>query len=152
MDDATPLRLPALPPAAGDAPVAVALSGGLDSRALLQLLAEDAAARARGLRALHVHHGLHPDADAWAARCVAACEALGLPCRVLWVTVDRESGLGLEGAAREARFAALAEALGRPPVLIFGPGDPARIHKPDETCSAQAIATACAAYTEMMLS
>ncbi len=47
---------------------------------------------------------------------------------------------------------ALAEALGRPPVLIFGPGDPARIHKPDETCSAQAIATACAAYTEMMLS
>lgn len=119
MDDATPLRLSALPAGAGDAPVAVALSGGLDSRALLQLLAEDAAIRARGLRALHVHHGLHPDADAWTARCVAACEALGLPCRVLWVTVDRESGLGLEGAAREARFAALAEALGDGEVLAL---------------------------------
>ena len=111
MEKAMPPRLQELPPEAGSAAVAVALSGGLDSRTLLQLLAGEPTIRGRGLRALHVHHGLHPRADAWAAHCMAACDALGLSCTVLRVEVARDSGLGLEGAAREARRAALADAL-----------------------------------------
>jgi tRNA(Ile)-lysidine synthase len=112
MDEREPLRVPALPPgAATGAPVAVALSGGLDSTVLLHLLAGDPLIRARGLRALHVHHGLHADADDWAARCVAACDALALRCDVIRVEVARHSGLGLEGAAREARHAALSDTL-----------------------------------------
>ena len=49
-----------LPPAPGEGPVAIAFSGGRDSTVLLHLAAHDAAIRARGLRALHHHHGLHP--------------------------------------------------------------------------------------------
>ena len=30
--------------------------------------------RVAGLRAIHVHHGLHPDAGRWAAHCQAACD------------------------------------------------------------------------------
>lgn len=90
------------------APILVGFSGGLDSTVLLHLLRQ----RHDGLRAIHVHHGLHADADAWAAHCERECAALGVPLRVVRVTVDRASGLGLEGAARAARHAAFADALG----------------------------------------
>ena len=53
------------PPRAGAC--LVGFSGGLDSTVLLHMLASDADARSAGLRAIHVHHGLHADADAWAA-------------------------------------------------------------------------------------
>lgn len=99
-----------IPPPA-DGPVRVALSGGLDSIALLHLLVVDQALRARGLRALHVHHGLHADADAWAAHCAEACADLGVALDVVRVRVARDSGLGLEGAAREARHRAFADLL-----------------------------------------
>ncbi|MFP4607665.1 MAG: ATP-binding protein, partial [Thiohalospira sp.] len=49
--------------------VAVAFSGGGDSTALLHALATEPPAAP--LRALHVHHDLHPDADAWADHCLA---------------------------------------------------------------------------------
>src|SRR5690606_29045284 len=77
------------------------------------------ALRGRGLRALHVHHGLHPDADAWAAHCEAACAALQVPLAVERVLVERASGLGLEAAARGARRAAFARALGEGEVLAL---------------------------------
>lgn len=97
------------PPAAG--PVRVALSGGLDSVSLLHLLAADGAIRERGLRALHVHHGLHAEADAWATHCAAVCADLGVALDVVRVRVARDGGLGLEGAAREARHRVFAERL-----------------------------------------
>jgi len=86
------------------------LSGGLDSCVLLSLLA---AARDRHpfqLQALHVHHGLSPNADAWADFCAGQCEALQVPFQVVRVQVPRDSGLGIEAAARAARYAALAAA------------------------------------------
>ncbi|MEN4904698.1 tRNA lysidine(34) synthetase TilS [Luteimonas sp. TWI1437] len=102
-----PFPDPTLPAPPGDGPLHVAFSGGLDSTALLHLLAHDARARVRGLVALHVHHGLQPQADAWAAHCEAVCAALGVRCEVLRVTVARDGDRGLEAAAREARHAAL---------------------------------------------
>lgn len=82
--------------------VIVALSGGLDSTVLLDLLASRPDVRARGLRAVHVHHGLHAQADAWAAHCTSMCEAIGVPSSIVRVDV-RASGAGPEAAAREAR-------------------------------------------------
>jgi len=53
--------------------VAVALSGGRDSIVLLDALAMLAPELDIGLSAIHVHHGLSPNADAWAAFCAEAC-------------------------------------------------------------------------------
>ena len=91
-------------------PLVVGYSGGMDSSLLLHCAARSAVARARGLRALHVHHGLHPDADAWAVQAQARAQALGIACNLVRVQVDPR-GQGIEAAAREARLAAFASAL-----------------------------------------
>lgn len=107
------IRLPATPaPRRG---LLVGFSGGLDSTVLLHLLR----LQHDDLRAIHVHHGLHADADAWAAHCERECAALDVPLRVVRVTVERASGLGLEGAARAARHAAFAAALGEGELLVL---------------------------------
>jgi tRNA(Ile)-lysidine synthase len=87
--------------------IAVALSGGLDSTALL-----DAAVRCAGqtrVIALHIHHGLSPNADAWAAHCHAFAQTLDVPFASRQVDVVREGGESLEAAARDARYRALDE-------------------------------------------
>jgi tRNA(Ile)-lysidine synthase len=81
--------------------VAVGLSGGIDSVVLLHLLARS---RPGSLSAVHVHHGLSPNADAWARHCRSLCRRLGVPLTVRRVKVFRKKH-GLEAAAREARFA-----------------------------------------------
>lgn len=105
---------------APEAALCVAFSGGPDSSALLHALAHLPQARARGLRALHVDHGLHADSAAWAGHCLRFCAALALPCEVLRVRVDTGSGAGLEAAARDARYAALAAQLGEAEYLLLG--------------------------------
>jgi len=105
-----PLDLPADAPAA-PAGLLLAYSGGLDSSVLLHRLAAEPRWRQTGLRAVHVHHGLQPGADAWAAHCGATCAALGVPLEVVRVQVAAATGLGLEAAARQARYAALEERL-----------------------------------------
>ncbi|MCX8005384.1 MAG: tRNA lysidine(34) synthetase TilS, partial [Burkholderiaceae bacterium] len=92
--------------------LALAFSGGRDSTALLDLAVRLRQARARGFRellAVHVHHGLQRQADAWVEHCRALCERLQVPLVVRRVSVDRR-GRGPEAAAREARYAALADA------------------------------------------
>lgn len=101
------------------APVLTGFSGGLDSTVLLHLLAKAPGGRARGLRALHVHHGLHADADAWALHCERQCAALDVPFEVVRVAVRRDGGEGLEAAARDARHAAFASTLRTGEVLAL---------------------------------
>jgi tRNA(Ile)-lysidine synthase len=123
-------RLGALVPGFPDAALCVALSGGVDSIALLAALAGEPAARARPrkrtharrggprIRAIHVHHGLHPNADQWAAHCETVAAQLGVPLTVLRVKVARPRGSSLEAAARAARYEALANALQPGEVLL----------------------------------
>ena len=98
----------------------VAYSGGPDSTALLHALAHLPEARARGLRAMHVDHGLHPESVRWAAHCRAFCATLGLACEVHMAKVDRSGGVGLEAAARHARYAIFTEHLQAGERLVFG--------------------------------
>lgn len=89
----------------------LALSGGADSVALLDLMSRLRERLAAPLAAVHVHHGLHPAADDWAAHCQALCAALDVPCRIERVQVERRRGESLEAAARRARYAVLARHL-----------------------------------------
>lgn len=85
----------------------MALSGGVDSVALLHLLARLQSDLGCQLSAAHVHHGLSPNADRWQAACAEHCARLGVPFAALRVTVARDHPQGLEAAARLARYAVL---------------------------------------------
>jgi len=94
--------------------VAVAYSGGRDSTALLHATA--AQARALGLHvcALHVHHGLSPQADAWLAHGQRQCAdwaAAGLPIsfHARRLSGAPAPGQSIEAWARGGRYQALAE-------------------------------------------
>lgn len=100
---------PALVPL--DAPLLVGYSGGVDSTVLLHWLWRCAQASGTALRAVHVHHGLQPAADDWVRHCQQQCAALGVELAVRHVQIDKTTGLGLEGAAREARRAAFTAEL-----------------------------------------
>lgn len=92
--------------------LAVAYSGGTDSLALLH--ASCRAARALGLQvvALHVHHGLMPEADAWLAQAQALCQRWrrrGFPLQLRWTQLSGQPARGdsVEAWARTGRYAAL---------------------------------------------
>lgn len=108
-----------LPPLPAEAPrnppLLIAFSGGVDSTALLHLLAHGEH-RLR-LRAIHVHHGLQADADDWAAHCQRVCDALKIPLAITRVAA-RNDGNGLEAAARHARYEAIASALHADEILV----------------------------------
>jgi tRNA(Ile)-lysidine synthase len=108
-------RLAALLPAYPDVSLCVALSGGVDSVALL---AAAAALEPRSLRAIHVHHGLHPNADRWARHCGKLAKCLEVRLETVRVKVRRAPGDSLEAAARDARYAALAARLKPGEVLL----------------------------------
>jgi tRNA(Ile)-lysidine synthase len=90
----------------------VAFSGGLDSTVLLHALASARQPHGVPLVAAHVDHGLQPASGEWSAWCRSFAATLGIDFVALTVEVDRQSGLGLEAAARAARYGALTELLG----------------------------------------
>lgn len=96
-------RFPDSPPS-----IAVALSGGLDSCVLLHLAVLHARNAGGSVCALHVHHGLSPNADAWRAHCAAYAATLGVPFDTRAVDVVKGKS-GLEAAARKGRYAALGD-------------------------------------------
>lgn len=60
--------------------------------------------------ALHVNHGLSPDAKRWEAFCRRLCRARGVPFTCVAVRVPRGAREGVEAAARAARYAAFRAA------------------------------------------
>ncbi len=103
----------------GGETVLVAVSGGADSVALVHILAALRPRLGLTLHAIHVDHGLRPEAGADADFVSALCRRWKVPLHVERVVVEGSEGLpgagegGLEAAARRARYAAfLARATG----------------------------------------
>ena len=110
-------QLATLLPAFPNISLCVALSGGVDSTALLAALAAKRP-RAFQLRALHVDHGLRPASKQWAAHCRTLARKLHVPLKVLTTKVERSRGTSLEAAARDARYGLLATALHPGEILL----------------------------------
>ena len=92
----------------GGEAVLVAVSGGADSVALLDVLVTLRESIGLTLTVAHVHHGLRPEAGAEADGVRRLCESVGVACHVERVTVRRAPPWdGLEAKSRRARHAAL---------------------------------------------
>ncbi|ODT84204.1 MAG: tRNA lysidine(34) synthetase TilS [Nitrosomonadales bacterium SCN 54-20] len=82
----------------------VALSGGVDSAALLHLLVPLASQMQLLLSAVHVNHGISPNADKWSEFCRNLCQSRNIPLEIAGVKVTHAPGASLEAAAREERY------------------------------------------------
>lgn len=92
--------------------IAVAYSGGRDSTALLHATLAEATPLGIDVVALHVHHGLSPNADAWLAHCEDQCRRWsrrhpGLRFVSKRLTIRPSRGESVEAWARQARYGAL---------------------------------------------
>lgn len=98
----------------------IALSGGLDSSVLLSLFAKLCQKRPNlpplSVRAIHIHHGLSPNADDWAKHCQNLCDQFQIPLVIERVQVDKTNGI--EAGAREARYQAIKKHLQIQEVLV----------------------------------
>lgn len=90
-------------------------SGGLDSSVLLHAAAKLPDAK---IRAVHIHHGLHPYADRWTQHCIDFCRDLNIDLTIIKVDVDKASGTGTEAAARHARYDAIANHIQDDEILL----------------------------------
>jgi tRNA(Ile)-lysidine synthase len=89
--------------------ILIGLSGGMDSVVLLHLLHSLAPRFEWRLSALHVHHGISPNADAWADFCTGLCARYDIPLHVERVDIaPLRDEHGIEAAARKLRHAAFA--------------------------------------------
>ena len=82
-----------------DTPIAVAVSGGVDSVCLLVWLVRCG----MNVTALHVNHGLRAAADVETEYVKTLCNQLDIPSKIFYWTDDKPS-TGVEAAARAARY------------------------------------------------
>ena len=109
-----------LPPAAHKAhgallpcPLIIGLSGGADSTALLTILLALRPRLGCTVHAVHINHQLRPESDAEAEHVARLCRAWGVPCQCIRLPVRALAAqwhMGIEEAARTARYAAFATA------------------------------------------
>jgi len=94
----------------------IAYSGGLDSHLLLYALAQ--LRPPFELRAIHIHHGLHAQADNWAKHCQEVCQVFKIACEVKRVKVRLAPRESLEANARSARYDAIGQILAPDDVVL----------------------------------
>jgi tRNA(Ile)-lysidine synthase len=82
----------------------LALSGGVDSVVLFDILARLRASLNFRLSALYVNHQISPNAPAWGRFCADLCARYDVPFTEEAVDLDRHGGESLEALARAARY------------------------------------------------
>mgnify|MGYP000037581016 CR=1 FL=1 len=88
--------------------ICIALSGGMDSVVLLHALVQLRTEVPIVLSAIHVNHGISVNAADWVAFCEKTCLELNVSFAVATLSTLDRAGVGLERAAREARYAVFA--------------------------------------------
>ncbi len=89
--------------------IALALSGGRDSMALLVALHQLRAQQPIALLAFVIDHQLQAGSKDWVQFCAQQCQQLQVPCFSAQVLVVNQKKIGLEAAARQARYEALTQ-------------------------------------------
>lgn len=89
----------------------VGFSGGADSTALLHAISKVRNRLGVPVSAIHINHGIHPDADNWQRQCEVFCleHGISLVCRT--VVLNYDSGKGLEAEARHLRYETISDLL-----------------------------------------
>ena len=96
----------------------VGFSGGTDSHSLLHALTTLSQREALPcITAIHVNHGLHPDADSWEQHCCHVARELGVEIIVERVVVSSKSSL--EAQARNARYSVFEQYLSESALLLL---------------------------------
>lgn len=87
----------------------VAFSGGVDSQALLHLIADVKANCdiSNDLLACHVNHGLSENSNDWQVFAQQQCDNLGITFKAVSVEVENKQRTSWEAQARDARYDAL---------------------------------------------
>lgn len=105
----------------------VAFSGGLDSCVLLhsivslrQQMQADEQIFPFSIEALHINHGLSPNALQWEQFCEQRGKQLGIPTQVVRVCINTDAGASLENLARIKRYEAFELSLGSADCLLMG--------------------------------
>lgn len=96
----------------------LAYSGGVDSHVLLHLLATSNARELADLNVVHIDHGLQSKSKIWAQHCATVCAALKVNFQCLTVNVTDIADLGMEAAARKARYDGIASLVSPTDVVL----------------------------------
>lgn len=97
--------------------IIVGFSGGLDSTVLLHVLASYPSLHSK-LVAVHINHGISPNALSWQMHCKQFCEPLNIELITESVHFDRSANI--EEGARIARYAVFSSLLDEQDALILG--------------------------------
>ncbi|MGF1740944.1 tRNA lysidine(34) synthetase TilS [Vibrio profundum] len=98
----------------------LALSGGMDSRVLLDLMARYRVDEGISCQAVYVNHGLSPNAVGWGEQCQQWCQEYGIPLSIEMLNLDISTGDSIEQEARQGRYTALQGYLLEGDILLTG--------------------------------
>jgi tRNA(Ile)-lysidine synthase len=97
----------------------IGLSGGVDSMVLLSIIYRLSQQLPKiHISALHVNHGISPQAKLWEQHCQSWCAQLNIPLQIHSLSCTKRPGMGLENSARQKRYAAYASS--KAEVIVLG--------------------------------
>lgn len=89
----------------------VAYSGGIDSHVLLHVFKTLQAHLNFNLKAIHINHGLSPNANDWEKHCLQVCQSENVPLTVAYLAINLEKDESIESKARSLRLQIFKELL-----------------------------------------